>query len=102
MTGQAVPDPAPSQPAPVADPDPNLVLLAYSGGPDTTVIVHRLTQEHGRRVVALLVDLGQGEDLTALADRALKVGAVDAVVVDARERFVRDFLTPAIAANALY
>jgi len=92
--GTALPEP------PNADPD--LVVLAYSGGLDTTVIVHRLTHEHGRRVVALLADVGQGEDLTALAARALKVGAVDAVVVDARERFARDFLTPAIAANALY
>jgi argininosuccinate synthase len=102
MTGPSVPNPkpAPSPVQPVADPD--LVVLAYSGGLDTTVIVHRLTHEHGRRVVALLADVGQGEDLTALADRAGKVGAVDAVVVDARERFARDFLTPAIAANALY
>jgi len=100
MTGPTVPTSAPSQPKPAGDPD--LVVLAYSGGLDTTVIIHRLTHEHGRRVVALLADVGQGEDLTALADRALKVGAVDAVVVDARERFACDFLTPAIAANALY
>ncbi len=101
MTGPTVPAPAPSQAQPNADPE--LVVLAYSGGLDTTVIVHRLTHEHGRRVVALLADVGQGgEDLTALAARALKVGATDAVVVDARERFAREFLTPAIAANALY
>ncbi len=78
------------------------LVLAYSGGLDTTVAVHRLTHEQGRRVVALLADVGQGEDLPALARRALAAGAVDAVVVDARERFAAEFLTPAIAANALY
>jgi len=80
----------------------DLVVLAYSGGLDTTVAVHRLTHEQGRGVVALLADVGQGEDLPALARRALAVGAVDAVVVDARERFATEFLAPAVAANALY
>jgi argininosuccinate synthase len=80
----------------------DLVVLAYSGGLDTTVSVHRLTHEQGRAVVALLADVGQGEDLPALADRALAAGAVDAVVVDARERFATDFLVPAIRANARY
>jgi argininosuccinate synthase len=80
----------------------DLVVLAYSGGLDTTVAVHRLTNEQGRRVVALLADVGQGEDLAALAARALAAGAEDAVVVDARERFAAEFLAPAVAANALY
>ena len=83
---------------PAGDP----VVLAYSGGLDTTVSVHRLTHEQGRAVVALLADVGQGEDLAPLAARALDAGAVDAVVVDARERFAADFLAPAIRANALY
>jgi argininosuccinate synthase len=80
----------------------DLMVLAYSGGLDTTVIVHRLTHEQGRRVVALLADVGQGEDLAAAASRALAAGAVDAVVVDARERFAVEFLARAVAANALY
>ena len=80
----------------------DLVVLAYSGGLDTTVSVHRLTHEQGRAVGALLADVGQGEDLPARADRALAAGAVDAVVVDARERFATDFLVPAIRANARY
>jgi argininosuccinate synthase len=80
----------------------DLVVLAYSGGLDTTVSVHRLAHEQGRSVVALLADVGQGEDLARLAARARAVGAVDAVVVDARERFAADFLAPAIRANALY
>jgi argininosuccinate synthase len=78
------------------------VMLAYSGGLDTTVVVHRLTNEHGRPVVAVLVDVGQGEDLDAAAARALAAGAADAVVIDARERFAREFVVPAIAANARY
>jgi argininosuccinate synthase len=80
----------------------DLVVLAYSGGLDTTVAVHRLTHEQGRRVVALLADVGQGEDLATAARRALAAGAEDAVVVDARERFAAEFLVPAVAANALY
>jgi argininosuccinate synthase len=96
-----------TDPNPDPHPDPNphvsgLVVLAYSGGLDTTVIVHRLTHEQGRGVVALLADVGQGEDLAAAARRAIAAGAVDAVVVDARERFAGEFLTRAVAANALY
>jgi argininosuccinate synthase len=79
-----------------------LVVLAYSGGLDTTMTVHRLTHKEGWDVVALLVDVGQGEDLEALAKRAVAVGAVDAVVVDARARFAEEFVAPALAANALY
>jgi argininosuccinate synthase len=96
-----VAEPRPAAPG-AAVSDPDLVVLAYSGGLDTTVIVHRLTHEQDRRVVALLADVGQGEDLDAAARRALSAGAVDAVVIDARERFARDLLVPAVAANALY
>jgi argininosuccinate synthase len=78
------------------------IVLAYSGGLDTTVVVHRLSHEGGRRVIAVLVDVGQGEDLGAAAERARAAGAADAVVIDARERFAEDFLVPAVAANALY
>ena len=83
-------------------PTADLVVLAYSGGLDTTVTVHRLVHEQGRAVVALLADVGQGEDLPALAQRALAAGATDAVVVDARDRFAAEFLVPAVRANALY
>lgn len=81
---------------------PELVVLAYSGGLDTTVIVHRLVHEQHREVVALLADVGQGEDLAQAAARATAAGASDVVVVDARKRFADEFLVPAIAANALY
>jgi argininosuccinate synthase len=79
-----------------------MVALAYSGGLDTTVVVHRLTHEHGRPVAAILVDVGQNEDLETAAKRAMAAGAVKAIVVDARQRFADHYLTPAIAANALY
>jgi argininosuccinate synthase len=97
----SVAEPRPAAPG-AAVSNPDLVVLAYSGGLDTTVIVHRLTHEQGRQVVALLADVGQGEDLDAAARRALSAGAVDAVVIDARERFARELLVPAVAANALY
>jgi argininosuccinate synthase len=78
------------------------VALAYSGGLDTTVVVHRLAHELGRDVLAVLVDVGQGEDLGGAAERARAAGAAEAVVVDARERFAGEYLARAIAANALY
>lgn len=96
------PDPQPTVPGAATVSSPDLVVLAYSGGLDTTVIVHRLSHEHDRQVVALLADVGQGEDLGAAARRALAAGAVDAVVVDARQRFAAEFLARAVAANALY
>src|SRR4029453_16361454 len=83
-------------------PPADLVVLAYSGGLDTTVTVHRLVHEQGRAAVPLRAAVGQGEDLPALAERALAAGATDAVVVDARERFAAEFLAPAVRANALY
>ncbi|WP_072787661.1 argininosuccinate synthase [Ferrithrix thermotolerans] len=78
------------------------VVLAYSGGLDTSVAVKWLTIERGYDVVALSVDVGQGEDLQAARDRALASGAVAAEVVDAREEFANDFVVPAIKMNALY
>src|SRR4029453_4527912 len=83
-------------------PSADLVVLAYSGGLDTTVTVHRLVHEQGRAVVALLADVGQGEDLQALAGQALAAGATDAVVVGGPAAFATEFLVPAVRANALY
>jgi argininosuccinate synthase len=77
-------------------------VLAYSGGLDTSVAVHWLGAEHGYEVVAVIVDVGQGGDLEAARRRALEAGAVDAVLVDAREEMARDFVAPALQANALY
>ncbi len=78
------------------------VVLAYSGGLDTSVIVHWLTQQ-GYEVIALCLDLGQRvEDLDAIRKKGEQAGAVKVVVQDVREAFVRDYVIPAIQFNALY
>jgi argininosuccinate synthase len=78
------------------------VVLAYSGGLDTSVAVRYLTDVAGVEVVALAVDVGQGGDFDQVRDRALSAGAVEALVVDARAEFAAGFVAPAIRANALY
>jgi argininosuccinate synthase len=78
------------------------VVLAYSGGLDTSVAAHWLHAEFGYDVVAVTVDVGQGGDFGAIRQRAFAAGAVEAVVVDARDEFARDFVVPALQANALY
>jgi argininosuccinate synthase len=79
------------------------VVLAYSGGLDTSVAIPYLAERTGAEVVAVAVDVGQGgEDLDAIHHRALACGAVDAEVVDAREEFAADYCLPALRANALY
>jgi argininosuccinate synthase len=79
------------------------VLLLYSGGLDTSVMLKWIQDAYGAEIVALTVDLGQpGEDFEIVRDKALRLGAVDAVVVQAKEEFARDYVLPAIKANALY
>ena len=79
------------------------IVLAYSGGLDTSVCIGWLTEETGQEVVAVAVDVGQGgEDIEVIRRRALDCGAVEAVVVDARDEFAEDFCLPALRANALY
>ena len=80
------------------------VVLAYSGGLDTSVAVKWITEEWGAEVVALAVDVGQGvdDDWDTISARARAAGAVEAIVVDARAEFAEDFVTPALRANALY
>ncbi|MGI8632811.1 MAG: argininosuccinate synthase [Solirubrobacterales bacterium] len=79
------------------------VLLLYSGGLDTSVMLKWIQDEYGAEVVTLTVDLGQpGEDWDAIVDKAKQLGAVDTVVVDAREQFAESYVLPAIKANALY
>src|SRR5919199_3155171 len=78
------------------------VVLAYSGGLDTSVAVRWMAEELGVDVIALAADVGQGGDLDEIKDRAIAAGAVEAVVLDCREEFARDFVAPAIRANGLY
>src|SRR5256714_2459871 len=78
------------------------IVLAYSGGLDTTVAVRWLTQTRGFDVIALTVDLGSQPDLNAIRTRALAAGAVKAYVLDARQPFIQRFCWPALKAGALY
>ncbi|GAB3187376.1 argininosuccinate synthase [Micromonospora palomenae] len=79
------------------------VVLAYSGGLDTSVAIPYLAEQTGAEIVAVAVDVGQGgEDLDAIRQRALDCGAVESEVVDARDEFAADYCLPAMRANALY
>src|SRR5436190_3788639 len=79
------------------------VLLLYSGGLDTSVMLKWIQDEYEAEVVALTVNLGQpGEDFEVVKRKALDLGALDCFVVDAREEFARDYVLPAIKANAVY
>ncbi|SFB52214.1 argininosuccinate synthase [Amycolatopsis marina] len=79
------------------------IVLAYSGGLDTSVGIGWIAEETGAEVVAVAVDLGQGgEDLETIRRRALDCGAVEAVVADARDEFADQYCLPALQANALY
>jgi argininosuccinate synthase len=88
----------------LADPaDVHRVLLLYSGGLDTSVMLRWIQDEYDAEVVALTVNLGQpGEDYEVVRGKALNLGAVDARVIDAREEFAREYVLRAIKANAIY
>ncbi len=97
----------PATPAPVHyEVDParvHRVLLLYSGGLDTSVMLKWIQDQYQAEVVALTVDLGQpGEDFEVVRGKALQLGAIDCRVIDAREEFARDYVLPAIKANAIY
>ena len=79
------------------------VVLAYSGGLDTSVGIGWLKDATGKEVVAMAIDVGQGgEDMDEIRQRALDCGAVESVVIDAKDEFANDYLMPALKANALY
>jgi argininosuccinate synthase len=78
------------------------VVLAYSGGLDTSVAVRWMTEELNVEVIALAADVGQGGDWGAIKERAFAAGAVEAVVADVREEYANDFVAPALKANAKY
>jgi argininosuccinate synthase len=87
-----------------ADPDRiGRVLLLYSGGLDTSVMLHWIQARYGAEIVTLTVDLGQpGEDWDVVVGKAHDLGAIEAIRVDVRDEFARDYVLPAIKANALY
>ncbi len=78
------------------------VVLAYSGGLDTSVILRWIREEYGAEVIAYTADVGQGEEVDEAREKALATGAVEAITEDLREEFVRDFVYPAVRANAIY
>ena len=78
------------------------VVLAYSGGLDTSVILHWLMEERGLEVVTYTADVGQGEGVAEARDKALATGATEAIVEDLVDEFASDFVFPALRANAIY
>jgi argininosuccinate synthase len=80
----------------------NKVVLAYSGGLDTSVIVKWLIEEYKCEVICFAADLGQGEELSPVREKAIKTGASKIYIEDLREEFVRDFVFPMFRANAVY
>src|SRR5947208_9126516 len=83
---------------------PKRVVLAYSGGLDTSVAVRWMREEWGVEVIACAVDVGQlteGEE-AIIRERATAAGAIEVEIIDARDEFARDYLVPALRANALY
>jgi argininosuccinate synthase len=77
-------------------------VLAYSGGLDTSVAIRWIQEKYGLDVIALTIDVGSERDIEAIADKARKIGAVKALIVDARADFVRYFVWPALQAGAIY
>ena len=81
---------------------PKKIVLAYSGGLDTSVILRWLIETYQAEVIAFTADLGQGEELIPIRDKARRTGASGVHLVDLREEFVRDFVFPVLRANATY
>ncbi len=78
------------------------IVLAYSGGLDTSVAIPWLAERYTAQIIAVTMDLGQGKELDAVRERALATGAVACHVIDVQEEFARDYILPALQANALY
>ena len=80
----------------------NKVVLAYSGGLDTSVCVKYLQNLHNLDVITLTVDIGQDDDFGEIQKTSSNLGAIEHVYIDAKEEFVNEYVTPAIKSNALY
>jgi argininosuccinate synthase len=81
---------------------PNRIVLAYSGGLDTSVAIPWLREKHGAEIIAVTLDVGQGRELTQIRERAMSSGAIRCHVLDVRDEFARDYILPALQADALY
>jgi argininosuccinate synthase len=80
----------------------NKIVLAYSGGLDTSVAIKWLKETYNAKIIAFCADLGQGEDLKAVKEKALKTGASKVYIEDLREEFVREYVFPMLRGNAVY
>ena len=80
----------------------NKVVLAYSGGLDTSIIIPWLKENYGAEVIAFAADIGQGEELAGLEKKAIKTGASKCIIEDLRDEFVREFVFPTLRAGAVY
>ncbi len=78
------------------------VVLAYSGGVDTSVAIKWIAENYDMDVIALSIDIGMEREYEAIRQKALKVGAIKALVVDAKDNFINDFVFPALQADAIY
>src|SRR5438067_2503670 len=78
------------------------IILAYSGGLDTSIILAWLKQNYDAEIIAFCADIGQGEELEGLKDKALRTGAAKCIIEDLREEFARDFIFPMFQAGAIY
>jgi len=78
------------------------VILAYSGGLDTSVMMKWIQQEYESDVISVTLDVGQGKDMEAIEEKAWKLGALNHYSIDAKEEFAKSYVYPAIKANALY
>src|SRR5438067_13861442 len=78
------------------------IVLAYSGGLDTSIILRWLKDNYHAEIIALCADIGQEEELAGLEEKALKTGASKCVIEDLREEFARDFVFPMFQAGAIY
>jgi len=80
----------------------NKVVLAYSGGLDTSIIIHWLKDNYGAEVIAFAANIGQGDELTGLKEKAIKTGASKCIIEDLQEEFVSEFAFPTLRAGAVY
>lgn len=78
------------------------VVLAYSGGVDTSVAIRWLLENKAEKVIALAIDLGQGQELKPIQKKALSIGAAESLVIDAKKEFINGYIWPALFANSIY